>query len=331
MRADALSIVEAAYAVDVDDEPWLSGIAEAARAALDARLGMFTVAYDASVPSGFRILTSLVSGMAEALQPVLWEHTALFDPPWVEAVFLRMTCDHIRHRRFAQFAAAKPELLDRLYRRHGIEDIFCINALDPTGLGHQINVLRSRRCELTATERTKWSRVAAHIAAGNRLRQRLRRERDARPEAVLAPDGKVVHAEGDATAKEARERLRESARRRERVRAKSGRKDPHRAIAEWKGLIAARWSLVDQFETDGRRYLVAQKNDPDVGGLESLTPRERCAVGFAVLGHSNKHIAYEMGIAPSTVAVLLSRAARRLGTRSRDELVRKFLEGTKKG
>jgi DNA-binding CsgD family transcriptional regulator len=179
---------------------------------------------------------------------------------------------------------------------------------------------------LTPATKTKWGRVAAHIAAGHRLRRRLQRGRDATPEAVLAPDGKVVHAEGEATAKEARERLRESARTRERAHGSLRRKDPDLAVAEWKGLVAARWTLVDQFENDGRRYLVARRNDVEMIGLESLSPRERAAVGFAALGHTNKLIAYEMGIAASTVAVLLSRAARRLGVRSRAELVRRFVE-----
>lgn len=41
-------------------------------------------------------------------------------------------------------------------------------------------------------------------------------------------------------------------------------------------------------------------------------------------GHSNKLIAYELGIAASTVGVLLGRAASRLGVRTRKALLERL-------
>jgi DNA-binding CsgD family transcriptional regulator len=326
MTTDVLTLIDAAYAVDLDEQAWLARLAEAARALLDTGLGIFTVSYDASDPDQFRIRSSIVEGIPEELAPLMMQHMQLFDREWVEQTFLGFTCDHIRNPRFARHPAGAPQLLDDFYVRHGIHDILGINAVDPSGLGYQINVMQARACRLTPAAKAKWSRVAAHIAAGHRLRERLGANREAAPEAVLDPDGRLVHAEGAATAKEARAHLFDAVRAREHAHGKLRRVDPDLAVAEWKGLVAARWSLVDQFESDGRRYLLARKNDPDISGLDALTERERCAVGFAALGHSNKLIAYEMGIAASTVAVLMSRAARRLGARSRAELVRKFLE-----
>jgi DNA-binding CsgD family transcriptional regulator len=46
----------------------------------------------------------------------------------------------------------------------------------------------------------------------------------------------------------------------------------------------------------------------------------------AKLGHHNKLIAYELGIADSTVRVLITRAARKLGVRGREDLLRAFSE-----
>ena len=54
--------------------------------------------------------------------------------------------------------------------------------------------------------------------------------------------------------------------------------------------------LVDHFESDGKRYVLARRNDAAVRGLAALTDRERQALGYAALGHTNKLIAYEMGI-----------------------------------
>ena len=89
----------------------------------------------------------------------------------------------------------------------------------------------------------------------------------------------------------------------------------------WKGLVDARWTLVEQFESDGKRYIVARENAPSPPGLSALTLRERQVIGYAALGHDNKAIAYELGIAHSTVKVLMARGASRLGVRSRTELI----------
>jgi DNA-binding NarL/FixJ family response regulator len=80
----------------------------------------------------------------------------------------------------------------------------------------------------------------------------------------------------------------------------------------WRGLVAGRWSLVEQVDTDGRRYLIAHRNDPTTPDLRALTSRERQVVGYADLGHSNKLIAYELGLSPSTVGVQLKRGRAKL-------------------
>jgi DNA-binding CsgD family transcriptional regulator len=54
---------------------------------------------------------------------------------------------------------------------------------------------------------------------------------------------------------------------------------------------------------------------------DALTERERHVVAGAIVGKSSKEIAYELGISDSTTRVLLGRAYRRLGVRSRTQLV----------
>jgi hypothetical protein len=78
------------------------------------------------------------------------------------------------------------------------------------------------------------------------------------------------------------------------------RKSPASAVAEWRGLVDARWTLVDEFRENGRRYVVARENRSEAPDFERLTERELQVVAFASLGHSNKLIAYELGIATST-------------------------------
>jgi DNA-binding CsgD family transcriptional regulator len=52
-----------------------------------------------------------------------------------------------------------------------------------------------------------------------------------------------------------------------------------------------------------------------------LSERERQVLAYAALGHPNKLIAYELGIANSTVSVLLARAQTKLGAASRNEML----------
>jgi DNA-binding NarL/FixJ family response regulator len=55
--------------------------------------------------------------------------------------------------------------------------------------------------------------------------------------------------------------------------------------------------------------------------LAKLSDRERQVATLAALGHSNKHIGYELGIALSTVSTYLERAALKLGASSRVSLI----------
>ena len=85
--------------------------------------------------------------------------------------------------------------------------------------------------------------------------------------------------------------------------------------------MAGRWSLVDRFERDGRRFIVARSNEHALPDPRALTPRERAVVHLAALGKPNKLVAYELGLADSTVASHVANAMRKLGVSTRVELV----------
>lgn len=96
---------------------------------------------------------------------------------------------------------------------------------------------------------------------------------------------------------------------------------PDDVVSGWKGLVHARWSLVDHFESDGKHYILAHQNEAVVEGPAQLSPREKQVLAFAALGHHSKLIAYELGISDSTVRVLLARASAKLGARNREEAI----------
>jgi DNA-binding CsgD family transcriptional regulator len=139
-------------------------------------------------------------------------------------------------------------------------------------------------------------------------------------ECVLAPDGRAVHAEGDATAIGARGLLRDAVVRRDRARMREARREPQEALALWPALVSGRWSLVDRFERDGRRYVVARRNEPSPPGPLALTLRERQICGHLVQGDSAKLTAYTLGLAASTVSAVARSALLKLGVRTVSQL-----------
>ncbi|MCC6522153.1 MAG: response regulator transcription factor [Polyangiaceae bacterium] len=144
-------------------------------------------------------------------------------------------------------------------------------------------------------------------------------------EAVLGARPGSEQARGSAEAEAARDALREAAVAVMHAQGSVGERDPGEAVAAWRALVAGRWSLVEHFDSDGKRFFIARRHDP-VPRVQSahrpLTRRERQVVAHACLGHSNKLIGYELGLAPATVATHLARAADKLGTTSRAELIR---------
>ena len=114
--------------------------------------------------------------------------------------------------------------------------------------------------------------------------------------------------------------------------ASSAREALREAIAQIEGsgertppgrVRGAQWSILDHHEHDGRRYIVAVETTRV--GLAALSFREREVVAAAAAGQSNKIIAYDLSLSDSTVRVLLSRAAQKLGVKRRRELVAVYL------
>src|SRR5262249_4015008 len=110
----------------------------------------------------------------------------------------------------------------------------------------------------------------------------------------------------------------------ERARSTTGRRDASVATRHWKGLSSARWSLLDKFEGDGKRFVVAYRNEVLPGGDGDLSAREWQGLAYAALGHSNKVVAYELGLSAATVRVLMHRAAQKLGARGRADAIARF-------
>jgi len=195
-----------------------------------------------------------------------------------------------------------------------------IVGIDAAGCGVALACLSHRQATLSRATRMRWTRVGVHLAAAARLRRALQAPAS-QPEAVLRPSGHVEHAEGDAKKRAARTAPRDRAVAIDRARGRLRRSDPDAALETWRGLVSGRWSLVDRFESDGRRYVVAHRNEAAPARMLALTLRERQVVGHVLLGHSSKLVAYTLGVSAAAVSASLQSALQKIAVRNAAQLL----------
>jgi DNA-binding CsgD family transcriptional regulator len=169
-----------------------------------------------------------------------------------------------------------------------------------------------------------WSRLAAHLGCALRLRRAQRPPGPDSAAAVLDVGGRLAH--GNAATIAVREDLAGAAKAMDSARGKMRRLNPEAATEMWRAMVQGAWTLVDWVDHDGKRFLLAQENKVPSSSQLPLTPREQQVAACAAMGHSNKLIAYDLGLSVGSVAVLLSRAAKKLGVRGRVGLIRAFRE-----
>jgi DNA-binding NarL/FixJ family response regulator len=114
--------------------------------------------------------------------------------------------------------------------------------------------------------------------------------------------------------------LREAAREVDRAGSTRGRLRAEEATDLWRALVAGGFTLVDEFDADGRRCVVAWQR-PSASSEVALSNREREVAAQLAVGQSNKAIAYQLGVSLSTVTTYAARIARKLGTTNRVDLV----------
>jgi DNA-binding CsgD family transcriptional regulator len=314
MSRDAIGVVEAAYDLEAEPRTWLTQLLAAAAPRLDRGLGVIAwfVSEDGSADRSTIVTQDMSSGILEGLGRNAEADRALERRLNQPAPFASS----------AQRTAGSQRALARhakLFERHmhplGVRAFDAFVVGDPSGPHAGFGAPSPNARRPAGSERRYWDCVAAHIAAA----ARLRRLPSSPPEAVLRVSGALEHAEPAAFARTARETLRAAVRDIDRARCRARRQDDN-ALSLWRGLVAGRWSLVERFDDDGRRYFVARRNDPDVSAPLALTRRERQVIAYAAMGHSLKLIAYELGLSVSTVAEHRTTAMRKLRVRSVAEL-----------
>ncbi len=323
--ASLLDCLAAAYRVDLSGEAYVRNVVEKAVPLLDRGLGVMAYTYE----------------VREAAPPVI-DHfvtSERFDSRWLERFYGAVAEAGLESQPenpagfeawghlLCEQASAVPGMrpfLPHFTHIGGARDTFAINALDASGHGLWLGApLRSTR-KVSAARRTLFTRFAAHLTAATRIRRNAGRT-GARTVAVLSPAGELLEAAGGDSVVDARDMLRRATLAFDQAHTKKARGDVATATQRWRPLVDSRWSLLDDFDTDGRRFVVAVENGPPTRPpRRDLSEREHQVLTQAHLGHSDKVIAYELGLSASTVRVLLHRAARKLGASSRKDALARF-------
>jgi DNA-binding CsgD family transcriptional regulator len=325
-RSDALDIVEGAYDAAIDGHQWLANATDRFSSRFQGALtpGSYVISKTAEGPPTFH--NAYLGGVEDAIAVFEPMH-ATMDPALAEAVFpLGTHCSF-----FSEMWAKTPEgigdpspVLDHL-RSQGGDDLLFACSFDHMGTGVLLGTIVERaKVRLTEASRQIHRRAAVHMATGLRLRRALESASSVMdaPEAVFEADGRLCHADGPATARDMRSQLQAAVERIDRARTGKVRKDELEALDLWQGLVEGRWSLIDRYDSDGRRYYVAIANPPEGVGARQLTETEAKVVAQAAAGEPNGVIAYSLGVAEATVASQLHSAMRKLGASSRMDLVR---------
>ena len=324
MKVDWIRILETAYDIVEDDEQWLGSLATAVRPVLDCGLGIVAYFYDASA-TRLKLFGYVRAGASEHEIDIARRIHA--HPAWRSSALLRETY------RSSTALTYSSEMGDERWNdllagtgrggENGPFRVLILNVGDPSYRGCVVGAPDTRSTSSPLTHKSSWTRVAVHMAAALRLRRRLVQRETPSPseEAILSPSGTLLHAEGPAKTRSARDALRDATLAIDKARGRLRRSDPEAALNLWRGMLEGRWSLIDRFERDGRRLVVAHRNNVATRGLRALTLRERQVAAYAALGHSNKLIAYELGLTLGSVGTHLTSALAKLGAKSRLELI----------
>jgi DNA-binding CsgD family transcriptional regulator len=327
-KPDVIRILESVYHVDQPRDGWVNEVLTAANDSLGMGNGVGAVLYRLGNDETVHVEAITGVGITDEWRQV---GAALHADPELEYAIHQCyrvwpLCGTLRE--LLPYTIANDQQrrqVTEMYASHGVSDQLIVHAREASGVGLSLLAFANEPIQLPAREARLLELVATHISTAYRLHRRLSSSANtAAVEAILDSAGRVAHAEPAAHSTGAREQLSEAVRLREWAQGRIRHDAPDRAIEAWKGMVNARWTLVDQLESDGKRYILARENVAAPRAGAGLSQREREVAALAALDRSNKVIAYELGIAHSTVRVLLKRACAKLGVQSREELVEKL-------
>jgi DNA-binding CsgD family transcriptional regulator len=196
----------------------------------------------------------------------------------------------------------------------GADDAFAVSCKDEQG-GFVMGRLLVRRGSAPLPRASRAQRIARRVRAAWRARCLAIALRGRVP-AVFTPEGAVVAHDSAAVSDSAIDVLRSLVRAREAAEPVGTRAATTDTAAWWRTLVSGRWSLLDDYDEGGRRYVLAVPNDRGSRVLGRLSQAESRALDRAVQGHPIKATADEMDVSLSVAYALVDSALGKLGAQS---------------
>jgi DNA-binding CsgD family transcriptional regulator len=323
-----IEMVEAAYRLCAEESDWLEHVLVAGLSTMGQAVFATGVTFKRPGKGEIsRVQTWRHAGASDEVQKAAVKHAAKV-PKEVEQDWFRQglvdTGSQVSDgsRRFFEAIASKTAM---------IRDGLLVNAMDPDGHGAYIAILLPEQTKLVSAERERWKMLGAHLTAGHRLWAGvIAAKGQSTPlpcgaEAVVDPKTfQVTDAAGRAKDSGIAAMLRDSARQVDRARGRLRKTDPDEALRTWWALMHGRWSIVDWFDSDGRRFVLGVPNPPHLGDPRGLSERELQVATYAALGETGKLIGYRLGITRGTVSRELNAAKRKLGVKTQAQLAEKM-------
>jgi DNA-binding CsgD family transcriptional regulator len=325
-----IDLVEASYDLDVPAAEWLPQLLNAGAPLLDLGMGFYGAVGAGMSEEGVPVLTQVLGSPGHEDLPLKFMSSAQeAGPEMVSATSATLSG---RVYLLSDVCQEHPRACELISEHIGCKDILSLTAMDPDGAGVHISMPSKKLLSMDRREREYWQMLEVHISAGHRLRRGLGQEGDAPgtamteipldADALIDPKHFLVSdARRDARNEEAASKIREAARSVDKARGPLRKQDPKEALRLWQGLVRGKWSLVDWFDTDGRRFLLAKPNAPRIRDPRGLTEREAQVATYAALGDSSKFIGYRLGLSQSYVSRLLRDSMRKLGVKTQAQLV----------
>lgn len=327
----AIDLVETAYDLTRPAGQWLPDLFRAGEPLLDLGMGCYGMIAAGTSAQGVPLITQTGASRGRGEMPRQAIEAAIEAGPELVHEASQALLGTVSV--LSETRARWPSAYEVLTRRLGCKDILSVVAVDPDGCGVHVSMPSDELICLDPRQRQYWKMLEVHLAAGHRLRRALELNGEAKgvplTELPLDADAMVdprrffvSHAIGKARA--ASPSIRDAAQRIDKARGSLRTQDPEEALRLWQGLVRGTWSLIDWFDAEGRRFILAKRNAPRIRDPRGLTEREAQIAAYAALGETSKMIGYRFGLSQPYVSRLLRDAMRKLGVKTRAQLVERM-------
>jgi hypothetical protein len=225
VKADTISIVEAAYDCEGDTRTWLGRMLDQVAPQIDRGFGVGVSMYEPGVSPDRMVIASryLDKELFDAFMRMSLAYPDAFHRANSEPEAISTVTKSLKVTR-KEAHAWEPYV--KYMHPFGVRDVTGILARDPSGHAMVFNSPMPDLRRPTRNESASWSRITTHISAGARLRRAIGTlssddDLSVGADAVLSPSGSMVHGEGAAQNPDARESLCRAAKAIDRARSKA--------------------------------------------------------------------------------------------------------------